>query len=153
MSPNAHVCPISQQKPYGNTISPPRESYDRYIERPKEEVLEPVYDYLQDDEVNTVQKPYDSYRINPPSAPQENLSYKRPDYPQYGPEYEYRDEGHENEEEYDRVNEEEGGRYEVKNYRQPIKVGYHIYLGSNCILDQISVCARPNDLKEMNQLR
>ena len=102
LSPNAHVCsPISQQKPYGNAISPPRESYDRYIERPKKEVLEPVYDYLQDEEANNVQKPYDSYRIDPPQAPQENFSYKRPDYPQYGLEepYEFRDEGHENQEE------------------------------------------------------
>ena len=35
---------------------------------------------------------------------------------------EYHDKGHENDEVFDHVNEEEQGQYELKNYRQPIKV-------------------------------
>lgn len=64
-----------------------------------------------------------------PSGPRD-YSYKshssRPEFPgRYGGDarpYEYRDEGHENNENFEIVDEEDQGRFNVKGYRQPIEV-------------------------------
>ena len=56
----------------------------------------------------------------------------RPEFPgRYGGDarpYEYRDEGHENNEDFEIVDEEDRGRFGVKGYRQPIQVGNKIII-------------------------
>ena len=108
---------------------------------PKDDVLEPVYDYaIEAEDTTGLKKAYDSYlHRNHPNVENHNdvsggrdYSYRRPtespEYTRYESSdipYEYHDKGHENDEVFDNVNEEEQGQYELKNYRQPIKVSKH----------------------------